>query len=306
VFPYGVGMALFGPAFHSIVPTIVPEDQLVEANSIGQVVRPLCFTVIGPLIGGLLVTLGTGWAFIADAATFVVSALCIAGMRIRRVPSSEERTDLLTDIREGVGYVRGTPWILWGLLAGLVSLFAVFGPWETLVPFIVSDQLHASGLGLALVYGAGGAGSVLIGLTMAQRGGLPPKPVTVMYVAFSIGMGMTAGFGFIGAVWQGMVVAFIAESAIALLVVIWFTLLQRLVPNDLLGRVSALDWMISISGAPVSFLIVGPLAGAIGADAVLIGAGILGAVAPLLFLVMPGARDPERDGSLAEPAVTPA
>lgn len=298
VFPYGVGAALFGPAFHSIVPTIVPKEQLVEANSIGQVVQPLALTVMGPLVGGLLIVLGTGWAFILDSATFGVSAVCILAMHVRHRPPEGEPADLLADIRTGVRYVRRTPWILMGLLAGLVSLFAVYGPWETLVPFVVSDQLGSSGIGLALVFGAGGVGSVLVGIVMAQRGGLPRKPLTVMYLAFAVGMGMTAGFGVIDAIWQGMLVAFVAEGAIALLVVIWFTLLQRLVPNDLLGRVSALDWMISIAGAPLSFLIVGPLAGVIGVDAVLIGAGAIGAIAPIVFMLLPGARDPERDGSL--------
>jgi DHA3 family tetracycline resistance protein-like MFS transporter len=298
VFPYGVGAALFGPAFHSIVPTIVPEDLLVQANSIGQVVRPLALTVIGPLVGGLLVAVSTGWAFVADAGTFAVSAACIFAMHSRRVQASAEPANLFDDIREGIRYVRRTRWILLGLLAGLVSLFAVFGPWETLVPFVVSDQLGSSGIGLALVFGAGGVGSVLVGLVMAQRGGLPRKPVTVMYLAFAVGMGMTAGFGLIGAVWQGMVVAFVAEASMALLVVIWFTLLQRLVPNELLGRVSALDWMISIAGAPLSFLIVGPLAASLGVDEVLIAAGVIGAIAPIVFLLLPGARDPELDGSL--------
>ena len=298
VIPYGAGAALFGPAFHSIVPTIVPKEQLVEANSIGQVVQPLALTVLGPLIGGLLIAIGTGWAFVIDAATFGVSAVCILAMHVRHAVPEGEPADLMADVREGVRYVRRTPWILMGLLAGMVSLFAVYGPWETLVPFVVSDQLEGSGLDLALVFGAGGVGSVLVGIVMAQRGGLPRKPVTVMYLAFAVGMGMTAGFGVITAVWQGMLVAFVAEGAIALLVVIWFTLLQRLVPNDLLGRVSSLDWMISIAGAPLSFLIVGPLAGVIGVDKVLIAAGAVGAIAPIVFMYLPGARDPERDGSL--------
>jgi hypothetical protein len=56
--------------------------------------------------------------------------------------------------------------------------------------------------------------------------------------------------------------------------------------------------MITILGAPVSFLVVGPLAAAIGADAVLIAAGVLGAAATVVFMFMPGARAPERDGSL--------
>jgi len=306
VFAYGAGQAIFWPAFSSIVPMIVPEDQLVQANSIGSTVRPLAMIVVGPLIGAAVVAVaGTGWAFIADGVTFVVSAVCIAMMRVRAAPETDdEQTDLWTDVREGVAYVRATPWLKWGLLGGMVSLFCVWGPWETLVPFVVTDQMSGSELQLALVFGAGGVGSIIAALVMAQRGGLPRKPLTVMYVAWAIGMGMTAAFGIVSDVPQAMVASFIAEMAISVLVVIWFTIMQRLVPNELLGRVSSLDWMITILGAPVSFLVVGPLAAVFGADAVLIVAGILGAAATLLFMMMPGARDPERDGSLELTAPT--
>jgi predicted outer membrane lipoprotein len=303
VFPYGIGAAVFGPAFHSIVPTIVPEDLLVQANSIGQVVRPVALTVLGPLLGGLLLTFGTGWAFIFDAVTFAVSAACILAIRgggKAEVPE-EERTDMMSDIRVGLRYVLDHAWLKLGMLGGLISLFCVWGPWETLVPFVVSRDLHGTGLDLALVFGAGGVGSVLVGLVMGQRG-LGRKPVTTMYLAWALGMGMTAGFGVITHVWQGMVVAFVAEASISMLVVIWFTLLQRLVPNELLGRVSSVDWMISISGAPISFLIVGPLASLIGADRLLILAGVLGAATTIVVMFLPGARSPERDGSLAEPS----
>ena len=121
-----------------------------------------------------------------------------------------------------------------------------------------------------------------------------------MYLTWAVGMGMTAGFGLVSTIPQAMMVAFVAEASIAVLVVIWFTLLQRLVPSDLLGRVSSLDWMISIAGAPVSFLIVGPAAGWFGADAVLIAAGVLGAASTLIFMFLPGARSPDHDPRLAE------
>jgi MFS family permease len=306
VVPYGIGAALFGPAFHSIVPVIVPEELLVSANSIGQVVRPVALTILGPLAGGIMLAFGTGWAFMADAGTFAVSAVAVYLIHTRSEPrDDEEHGSLVEDITTGIRYVRHERWILLGLLAGTVSLFCVFGPWETLVPFVVSDQLNGSGLDLALVFGAGGLGSVLVGVTMAQRGGLPRRPSTVMYLAWAVGMGMTAGFGVITTVPQGMLVAFIAEASIAILVVIWFTLLQRLVPGELLGRVSALDWMISIAGAPVSFLIVGPAAGWLGADAVLIAAGVLGAASTLVFMLLPGARDPDHDPRLAEVRADP-
>ena len=88
--------------------------------------------------------------------------------------------------------------------------------------------------------------------------------MTALYVTWAVGMLMTAGFGLVSTVWQAMAVAFVSESCITALVVIWFTLLQRLVPGHLLGRVSSLDWLISIAGVPLSFAVVGPAAALVG------------------------------------------
>ena len=296
---YGVGQAVFGPAFSSIVPSIVPPDLLVEANSLGQFVRPIAMTLVGPVIGGLLVgSVGAGWAFIADGGTFAFSALMILLMRVR--PAEREPGDeasIWVEAKEGIRYVRQRPWI-WAALAGaFVSLLCVWGPWETLVPFVVKNDLKGSPTDLGLIFGAGGVASVLAAVVMGQVG-LPRKAVTLLYLSWALGMLMTAGFGVIDAVWQGMVVAFVSEGSITVLVIVWVTLLQRLVPAELQGRVFSLDWMISLGGVPLSFAIVGPLAAAIGARATLILAGLLGAGVTLAFMFIRGARDPERDGSL--------
>jgi Transmembrane secretion effector len=299
IVPYGIGQAMFSPAFSSFVPLLVPEDLLVEANSIGQVVRPLAMMVIGPTLGGVLVTPGAGWAFIADAATFAVSAGCIFAMRTRpEGRKDEERAALWRDVVEGIRYVRSETWIVAALVAATISLLCTWGPWETLVPYVVKNDLHGNGVALGLVFGAGGVASVLVGLAMAQRGGLPRKPITALYLAWALGMLMTAGFGLVTSLWQAMAVAFVAEGSIAVLIVIWYTLLQKLVPRDLLGRVISLDWMISTAGVPLSFAIVGPLSAAFGVDRTLIVAGVLGCVVTIGFLLLPGSRGPERDGRL--------
>ncbi len=298
IVPYGIGQAMFSPAFSSFVPLLVPEDLLVEANSIGQVVRPLAMMVIGPTLGGILVTPGAGWAFVADAVTFAFSAGCIFAMRTRPEGRTQEHSALWRDVAVGIRYVRSETWIWAALVAATISLLCTWGPWETLVPYVVKNDLGGNGLALGLVFGAGGVASVLVGLTMAQRGGLPRKPITALYLAWALGMLMTAGFGLVTALWQGMAVAFVAEGSIALLIVIWYTLLQSLVPRELLGRVISLDWMISIAGVPISFAIVGPVSAAIGVDRTLIFAGLLGCAATVAFMFIPGARAPEQDGRL--------
>ena len=174
------------------------------------------------------------------------------------------------------------------------------------MPYVISHDLSGSGVDLALVFAAGGLGSVLVGIVAAQRGSLGRRPITVMYLAWALGMLMTAGFGLITAVWQGLFVAFGTEGSISLLIVIWYTALQRLVPEQILGRVMSLDWMISIAGLPLSFAVVGPVANWIGTDRTLILAGVLGAAVTIAAMFIPGALAPERDGRLAEAAQTRA
>ena len=215
-----------------------------------------------------------------------------------RLSTDYYATSAWTEAKEGLSYVREERWILIALLAATVSLLCTWGPWETLVPYIVKNDLDGSAVALSIVFGAGGFGSVMVALVFGRRGKLPRKPFTVLYLAWALGMLMTAGFGVVTSIWQAALVAMISEGSITVLIIVWYTLLQRLVPSELLGRVASLDWLISAAGVPVSFAIVGPLSGAIGVDATLIAAGIAGAVATIAFMYVRGARDPERDGRL--------
>jgi DHA3 family tetracycline resistance protein-like MFS transporter len=81
--------------------------------------------------------------------------------------------------------------------------------------------------------------------------------------------------------------------------IIWATAKQRHVPPNLLGRISSFDWLISIGLLPLSFALTGPVAGAIGARATLLWAGILGGGITLAALFLPGMRAIEDSASLA-------
>jgi predicted MFS family arabinose efflux permease len=300
---YGTGQAVFQPSFNAIVPMIVPAEMLVEANSLGQFVRPVAMSLIGPLIGGLLIgAVGPGWAFGVDAATFAFSAVMILLIRTqgRAARGSEDAASPWQDLVEGIRFTRQERWLFVGLLGALVSLLAAWGPWETLVPFVVRNDLGGSATDLGLVYGAGGVGSLAAALVVGQRGNLPRKAITTMYWAWAIALFAMAGLGIAHAVWQAMLVALVSEGALTVLIVIWYTVMQRLVPQELLGRVSSLDWVMTTAGVPLSFAIVGPAAATFGAQTVLVGAGIAGGLITLAFMFVPGARGPERDGRLAE------
>jgi hypothetical protein len=76
--------------------------------------------------------------------------------------------------------------------------------------------------------------------------------------------------------------------------IIWSTAKQRHVPAPLLGRVSSLDWLISIGLMPLSFALAAPISAAIGAANTLICAGVIGSVVTLAALFVPGVRSIEQ------------
>ena len=293
---FGVGEALFGPSFTAIVPEILPRDLLLEANALDQTMRPLAFQFAGPALGGLLVGVwGPGSAFALNAATFLVSAACVALMRVRRVADREdEPSSMLDDMREGLAYARGQTW-LWGtLLAFSVAVLAFWGPWEVLVPFVIRNHLDGGAGAYGLVLAAGGLGSIAGAVAMGHLG-MPRRRMDVMYGCFIVSSFAIVFYGLAGSVWQVGLVAALIGACFGVGIVIWGTMMQSLVPNELLGRVSAIDWMVSTALAPLSFALVGPLSDQIGARETLVGAGLVSGVVLLAFyLAIPGMRDVDR------------
>ena len=301
---FGVGQSLYGPAHNSILPDLVPADMLVQANSLAQFSRPFAMTLLGPALGGMLVgTVGAGTAFYVDAGTFAFSAVMLLSMRTVARPAPEEgHSTVWHDAREGLRFVFQRPWLWAGMAAATISLLCTWGPWEVLVPYLVKNELDGSAASLGLVFAAGGAGAVLAAVTMGQRD-LPRRPITLLYWAWALSAFAMIGFGVSGTIWHAMLASFVMESGITVLLVLWYTVIQRLVPSSILGRVSSLDWLISVAGLPASFALVGPLAESVGTRGTLVLAGAVGGGVILLFLyLVPGSRSPERDGSIAAAA----
>jgi hypothetical protein len=305
---FGTGEAFFGPAFTSIVPQLVPRHLLLQANSLDQFIRPFAFLLVGPALGGWLVAaLGPGEAFVLDAATFLVSAFSISLIRRRgriRAEAAEAKTSLLRELREGLAFVRAHAWLWATLVAAAIFLLAYWGPIEVLVPYRVRNELGGEASDFGLVLACGGLGSILAALVLGQRG-LPRRHITFMYSAWTIGSLALVGFGLAGTVWQLQAISFLEGAFFTSGMVVWGTLVQTLVPGELLGRVTSLDWFVSTSLVPVSFALTGPVSAALGAQTTLIAAGIAAAVATIVFLFVPGVRDTERDDSLREIRTAP-
>jgi DHA3 family tetracycline resistance protein-like MFS transporter len=291
---FGTGEAFFGPAFSSIVPQIVPRDLLLQANALDQFVRPLGFMLLGPALGGLIVaTLGPGEAFLLDAVTFGVSALALALLSPRPLPPREDPSSLLRDLREGLTFVRTRPWLWATLVAAAIFLLAYWGPIDVLVPFRVRNELGGGADDYGLILAFGGLGSITAAALVGRRG-RPGREITFAYFAWGFGSLALVGLGLGTAVWELMGFMFVEGALFTAGLVVWGTLLQTHVPNALLGRVSSLDWFVSTSLVPISFALTGPVSGALGVQTTLVLAGVVASSVTLLFLYLPGVRDPER------------
>jgi Transmembrane secretion effector len=294
---YGAAQAFFDPSFDAIVPEVLPAGELGQANALDQVVRPLALRLLGPALGGVLVDVaGGGGAFALDAATFAISALMLVRMTrpVGAATTAQQpaapRPSVRADLAEGLRYVRAHAW-LWATFASAAVAYLLFmGPTEVLVPFLIKNELGGSAADLGLVFAAGGLGSIVCALVMGQRA-LPRRTIVFMYMVWAIATLSVAGYGLANAIWQLMLVSVAFNVLETAGTIVWATAKQRHVPIALLGRVSSLDWLISIGLLPLSFALTAPIAGAIGVRTTLIGAGILGAAVTLAALAVPGVQD---------------
>jgi MFS family permease len=299
---FGAGTAFFGPAFDAIVPQLVPGDLLTQANSLDQFVRPAAWRMLGPALGGWIIALAgdrVGPAFVIDAATFGVSVACLLLMRARSARGRDadvETPSAWSDVREGFRYVRSQTW-LWGtLLAATFAYLAFLGPTEVLLPHVVKFEMHRGASDLGLILAIGGVGAMSAALYMGRRE-LPRRNMTFIYVVWTASTLSIAGYGLARFPWQAMVACFLFNALEGAGTIVWITTKQRLVPNRLLGRVSSLDWFISIGLLPVSLALTPPVAAAIGARATFVWAGVIGAAVTFAFLFLPGLRDVEGRGA---------
>jgi DHA3 family tetracycline resistance protein-like MFS transporter len=289
---YGAATAFFDPASDALVPELLPPDSLAQANSLDQLIRPLALRLAGPALGGMLVgVIGVGWAFGLDAASFVVSAATLLAMSPARraVDPAEATRSVRREVAAGLRYVRSQAWLWATLVSAAIAYLLFMGPTEVLLPFIVKNRLSDGAGALGLVFAAGGLGSLLCAIVIGQRG-LPRRSLTFMYIAWTLATLAIAGYGLADRLW-GLMAASVAFNALETAgTIAWSTAKQRLVPARLLGRVSSLDWLISIGLLPVSFAITGPVSAALGVRTTLIGAGVLGAAVTFAALLVPGVR----------------
>jgi MFS family permease len=286
----GAGEAFFIPSYTAILPHLLPESELLAANGLEGTLRPLAQQAIGPVLGGVAVAaLSPGVAILTGGLTYLVSAGCLLAMNVRPAKGARTATGLASvfaDLREGFGYVRRTSWLWATLLFALALVLFIVGPLEVLLPFAIRDNLGggADEYGLALAaFGVGGAAGAL---AISSRR-LPRRYLTVMILMWGLGSLPFAVVGVAEAFWVMFAALFVVGATYTAAMVIWGTLLQRRVPDGLRGRVSSLDFFVSLALMPVSMAIAGPAGAAFGLAAVFLVAGFVPVLLAAAAILVP-------------------
>ena len=307
-FLLGGGAGFFFPAYSAVLPRILPQAQLLAANGLESAIRPALQQAAGPAAAGILL------AALLPAQAAIMILLAHAGAlvvllflrpepeatpgRDREEPAGETAGEtaaagvrgILRDLREAVVFTLRTPWLLWTLLFATLWVLFTVGPETVLLPFVTAERFgddpRLFGFLLAF-FGAGGVAGSLVVSSLP----LPRRYLTAMTLVWGfstlpyIAIGLTQSYALMA------VSCALAGFGFSYGNVIWGTLLQRRVPRHMLGRISSLDFFVSLALMPLSMAIAGPVAQVVPLSVIFVVAGIVPFLISFAVLVL--ARMPQ-------------
>lgn len=304
---FGVCSGLFIPASYTLLPKLLPSDDLQSGNAISSAGNQLG-GLVGPAIAGVLVaTVGAAAAFGVDAATFAVSAITLALIRTGRQADAAATNGRAEDQAHATGgraaRSRGLPSLLrepvlqTTMVVALIANLLTTGVFEVAMPDLAHERFGAAGYGAMLACFGGGA---LAGALLAARRRQMRAPALVAcraFIAASVGIAMIP---FLGGLPGACAAILLLAVCTAFGDIILITLLQQWAPPDLLGRVMSMILLASMGSFPLSVAVSGFLVDRFGPEPFFpIGAVVL-TLAVIVALCRPeirtlGAKSAEND-----------
>jgi MFS family permease len=292
----GTGEAFFTPALGGLTPAITPPDRLGDANALLGVAQAAT-RVVGPALSGLLIGFSQPGVVIAiDAATFGVSLISLA---LLRVPAMSPGTrSPWQDLVDGWHQFRAQTW-----LCVITVQFALFNmltwaPFLLLGPLLAREYLGGA-RAWGTVTGAMALGSVLTGLALVGR--RPRRPLVVAVIG---SYGYAAPCLMLSLhlpVYAVAVGASAAGAGSAIFSTYFATVQQQRVPAEALARVTAFDLTGAYALGSVGFVVIGPVAAIVGPGRVLGLAAAYAAVSSTVVLSLRAIRSVRQP----EPAEAP-
>jgi len=280
-FVTGCCMAIAGPSYMALVFDLVGHEDLANAIALNSTQFQLS-RVLGPVSAAIGFKLfGLAGCFFANGVSFAAVCLGLAMVRYpeHRKPtvasdrSIKDRKAFWQDLLGGFSYVRRRPRV--AMLLVIAAVTSVFGaPYFSMTPVFRRDIVHLGGTGLALLMGTAGAGALFVALFLAYLGDFSRKGYLVLggdmvfavcLVCFSLSTHLLLSLGFL----------FAMGFAIVGSVAVTNTLLQKLVTDEMRGRVMSM-FMLSFLGAmPVGNLIAGAASHRFGVQRTLAVGGLI-------------------------------
>jgi MFS family permease len=183
----GVLLAFDNPLRRSFVTEMVPREDIPNAVVLYSTIVNLS-RVFGPALAGLLtVSLGFGWCFALDAASYLAVLACVVAMRpdeLYRQPPQRHRGG---EVREGLRYVRSLPFLYISFaMLGVVGLFSF--NFRVSLPLFVTYSLHSTDVVFTLLYSVFSVGAVTSAMIVAHRGLVELRHVVLGAAALGFGM----------------------------------------------------------------------------------------------------------------------
>ena len=277
----GLAQAFGGPAYQSLVPTLVEKKDLPNAIALNSIQFNLA-RVFGPLLAGAtLAAFGTALCFVLNGASFLVVIVALLSLTIKHIPQTE-RKPILHDLKGGVTYVRSQPAIV--ALTVLAFLTTFLGlPLLTFLPIFASDIFHGD-VGLySVMMSFSGAGAVVGALVVAWLGRFKHMGLTLLLVQLTFGALITA-FALSRILWLSCLLLFFTGAALLIVFSMTASLVQLIVPDHLRGRVVSIYMVAFRGGMPLGSLWGGYAASLSSAPYVLAVNGMLVSLVALYFL----------------------
>jgi MFS family permease len=277
----GIVNAFDIPARQSFFVEMVGREDLINAIALNSSVFNAS-RVVGPAVAGILVaSIGEGWCFFANAASYIAVIAGLLLMNVEPHIRAKHAASPLADVIEGFRFVIGNPPIHYlMILLGVLSATAM--PLAVLMPIFADQILHGGAKGLGILMGASGVGALAGALLLASRetlGGLG-RWVPISGVAFGAWL---IAFAVSRTFWLSCALMVPVGFAMMVQMGASNTLIQSMSPDHLRGRVMSVYSMMFMGMAPVGAVLSGVAAGRWGGPAAVVGCGVISMAAASVF-----------------------
>ncbi len=286
----GAGAGFFFPSYGAILPRILPAEHLLPANGLEGAVRPALQQAAGPAMAGLLLAAlipsqAAGAVLLAHAAALVLLLFLRPEPAAEAADAAEgvSSQSIRHDLVEAVLFTVRTPWLLWTLLFATIWVLVTMGPEEVLLPFVTRERFGPDPRLFGFLLACFGAGGV-VGSVVVSSLRMPRRYLSAMTLVWGLSTLPFVVIGLTHEYWLMAVSGFACGFGFSYGNVIWGTLLQRRVPRHMLGRISSLDFFVSLALMPISMALAGPLSTVVEIPVIFVVAGLVPFVLSLLVL----------------------